>query len=221
LDLFCCQGGASRGYADAGWEVVGCDIEPQPKYPYEFHKGDALALLDLMLGSDTSGTWLGDFDAIHASPPCQGYSDAQRLMGREHPLLIADVRERLVATGLPYVIENVHGARDELISPVMLCGAMFPELRVYRHRWFETNWPLTVPEHPPHIEPQAKMGRPVRPGERIQVVGNFSGVELGREAMGMPWANRDGLRGAIPPAYARYVGEQMLRHLDLRQELAA
>jgi DNA (cytosine-5)-methyltransferase 1 len=209
LDLFCCQGGASRGYVDAGWDVVGVDIDPQPNYPYEFVQADALQVLALAP--------LLRFDAIHASPPCQGYSDAQRLMGRDHPMLIAQVREGLRASGLPYVIENVAGAKDDLIDPVMLCGAMFPNLRVYRHRWFETNWPLTVPEHPAHVAPQVKMGRRPGPGEWVQAVGNFSGVAEAREAMQMPWANRDGLREAIPPAYARHVGERLRHHLDWRK----
>jgi DNA (cytosine-5)-methyltransferase 1 len=213
LDLFCCQGGASRGYAEAGWEVIGVDLDPQPRYPYEFIQADALQVLDAVRFLRV--------DAIHASPPCQGYSDAQRLRGNEHPMLIDDVRRGLVASGLPYVIENVPGAKDELVDPVMLCGAMFPELGVYRHRYFETNWPLEAPAHPPHVEPQVKMGRPPKPGERIQVVGNFSGVEFARGAMGMPWANRDGLREAIPPAYARHVGEHLAAHLSTAQAVAA
>jgi DNA (cytosine-5)-methyltransferase 1 len=124
--------------------------------------------------------------------------------------VIAPTRDMLQATGKPYVIENVPGA--PLRDPVLLCGAMFG-LRTYRHRLFEANWPLRAPEHPSHTAPQAKMGRPVGPGEFGQFIGNYSGAALAREVMGMPWANRDGIREAIPPAYTEHAGRQLLEHL--------
>jgi DNA (cytosine-5)-methyltransferase 1 len=107
-------------------------------------------------------------------------------------------------------IENVPGA--PLRDPVLLCGAMFG-LRTYRHRLFEASWPLRAPAHPPHAAPQAKMGRPVKPGEFGQFIGNYSGAALAREVMQMPWANRDGIREAIPPAYTEHIGRQLLEHL--------
>jgi DNA (cytosine-5)-methyltransferase 1 len=231
LDLFCCQGGASTGYVAAGFKVTGVDIAPQPKYPFEFYEKDALdALRSLMSmwGMYTAAGFGGapfdhdpadfnlhirHFDAIHASPPCQAYSATQRLRGNDHADLIAQTRELLTATGKPYVIENVMDAGKHLRDPVMLCGAMFPELRTYRHRLFETNWPLTAPLHPQHVAPQVKMGRAPAPGEWVQAVGNFSGVDEAREAMGMPWANRDGLREAIPPAYTEWIGRQLVEQL--------
>jgi DNA (cytosine-5)-methyltransferase 1 len=200
LDLFCCQGGASRGYVDAGWEVVGIDIDPQPRYPFAFIQADALDYLSY------NGAW--DFDAIHASPPCQAHTKAWKLNKRDHPKLIAPTRDLLIQTGLPYVIENVEEARDELIDPVMLCGESF-ELETYRHRLFETNWPLTAPEHLPHMVRTTKMGRVPIEGEYMHIVGNFSGVEKARGIMQMPWANRDGLREAIPPPYTRFIGRQL------------
>jgi DNA (cytosine-5)-methyltransferase 1 len=209
LDLFCCQGGAGKGYDDAGFEVMGVDIDPQPRYPFEFYRADALAVLE------DYARFGCPFDAIHASCPCQLDSDTFRLSDSDHPDLIAPTRELLEEIGLPYVIENVRGAVPKLRDPVMLCGAMFG-LKTYRHRYFETNFPLMVPGHPPHVAPQAKMGRAPKPGEFIQCVGNFSGVEQGREAMEMPWANREGLREAIPPAYTEYIGDFLLESLNVR-----
>lgn len=203
LDLFCCEGGAGVGYADAGFDVVGVDIEPQPRYPLDFHQGDAVEFLR------EHG---GEFDAIHASPPCQRWTVAQRLQGNDHPDFITPIRQLLKDLGKPYVIENVMEA--PLIDPVILCGAMFDGLSVYRHRQFESNFPIVVPEHPQHVAKLTKMGRPVRDGEFMHVVGNFSGVAKARQAMGMPWASRDGLREAIPPAYTEFIGRQLFRHIE-------
>lgn len=244
LDLFCCQGGASRGYVDAGFDVVGVDIEPQPRYPYPMVVGDALAVLDWLLNGSAT-TWdydlmsraeglritgtavetecgktfsLSDFDAIHASPPCQARTKAQKIQKNQHPNLIAPTRELILRTGLPYVIENVvpedeETDSDPLIDPAMLCGAMFG-IETYRHRLFETNWGLTVPAHPEHVARTTKMGRAPVDGEFMHIVGNFSGVDRARRIMRMPWANRDGLREAIPPAYAEYVGTRLLRQIE-------
>ena len=201
LDLFCCQGGAGTGYAEAGFDVVGVDIDPQPRYPFEFHQADAI---------EYARAHGKEFDAVHASPPCQAHTNAQKIMGNDHPDLIEPTRELLLVLGKPFVIENVPGA--PLIEPVELCGAMFG-LETYRHRLFETNWELTAPEHPAHVARTTKMGRPPKPGEYMHVVGNFSGVDRGREVMGMPWANRDGLREAIPPAYSQLIGLQLLNQI--------
>lgn len=57
------------------------------------------------------------------------------------------------------------------------------------------------------------MGRAPQPGEFMHVVGNFSGVAQAREAMGMEWASRDGLREAIPPAYTEFLGRQLMGYL--------
>lgn len=201
LDAYCCQGGATRGYEAAGFEVTGVDKDWQPRYPAEFVRADAVEFIR------EHGA---EYDLIHASPPCQFDSDCQRIMGREHPDLIGPTREALEATGRPWVIENVGGARSKLRDPVELCGAMFG-LRTYRHRYFETGgWTLTAPEHPAHTARQTKMGRSPRPGEFIHAVGNFSGVALVREDWGVHWMNRDGIREAIPPAYAEYIGRQFL-----------
>jgi DNA (cytosine-5)-methyltransferase 1 len=198
LDLFCCQGGASAGYVAAGLAVVGVDIDPQPRYPYEFHQADAL---------DYLAEHGGEFDLIHASPPCQGYSNAQRIQGREHPMLIDAVRDMLDQLGKPYVIENVPGA--PLRDPITLCGSMFG-LRTYRHRLFESNVPLAALDHQAHATGQIKMGRPLVPGDFYQAVGNFSGVAYVRDDLGVPWMNRDGIRESIPPVYATHIGTQLM-----------
>lgn len=125
LDLFCGAGGASMGYHRAGFEVIGVDIKLQPHYPFKFYQADALAFP------------LEGYDAYHASPPCQAYSEATPITTKsKHPQLIRIVHDLLIKLDKPYVIENVEGARWHLENPIMLCGTMFG-LDVWRHRWFE------------------------------------------------------------------------------------
>jgi DNA (cytosine-5)-methyltransferase 1 len=192
------------GYHQSGFEIVGVDINPQPRFPFEFHRGDAIEFVR------RHGH---EFDFIAGGPPCQRYSKAQRIRKRDHPDLIGEFRSALVATGKPYVIENVEEARPELRSPMMLCGLSFG-LRTDRHRLFESNLPLSVPEHPAHPKGKTKMGRPFQDGELRQYVGNFSGVQAAREDLGVHWMNRDGIRECIPPAYAHHLGEQVRAYLD-------
>ncbi|MFJ2399804.1 SAM-dependent methyltransferase [Streptomyces xanthochromogenes] len=205
INLYCCQGGSAAGYAAAGFAVVGVDIEPQPRYPYPFIQAGALEFLAAFAG------WILEHAALtDASPPCQAYSRAWKIQQRQHPELIGPTRELLAATGRPYVIENVEEAAAELRSPVTLCGAMFG-MTTYRHRLLEAGgWQITPPPHPAHTAPLTKMGRPRRPGEFAHYVGNFSGVQEARDDMRMPWASRDGLREAVPPAYTEYIGRQFL-----------
>lgn len=205
LDLFCCQGGAAKGYADAGFDITGVDINPQPRYPYRFVQADAITFV-LEHGAA--------FDFIHASPPCQHDSECQRIRANAHPDLIAPTRTALERTGRPWVMENVRGAVPKLHAPVMLCGQMF-RLANYRHRYFEAGggFALDQPDHPAHLVPQAKMGRPVPPGHYGQFVGNFSGVGHARRVLGVPWMNRDGIRECIPPAYAEFIGHAALAQL--------
>jgi DNA (cytosine-5)-methyltransferase 1 len=219
LDLFCGQFGAGKGYQDAGFQVTGVDIRPilrgrQPQ-GVEFVHGDAMELL-------RSG-WVkdGGFDVIHASPPCRAYTKARgSAKGRyQHPDLVAEVRAELEKLGVPYVIENVPGAPLLPEATVLLCGSMFG-MRIYRHRLFEIGRvsagvrdaiALGAIRHPEHAASVAKMGRPAKPGEFVSLVGNFSGLELAREVMGMPWANQDGIRQAIPPAFTRFIGSKLIR----------
>jgi DNA (cytosine-5)-methyltransferase 1 len=198
LDLFCGAGGASMGLHQAGFEVTGVDINPQPNYPFKFIQADALTVS------------LEGYDLIWASPPCQAFTNAQKIMKREHPDLVDPIRQKLIASGIPYIIENVPGS--PLINPITLCGAMF-NLRTYRHRLFEASFPISAPEHPLHLNRTAKMGRQPKLDEFMHIVGNFSNVKLGREAMGIPWMSRNELSESIPPAYSKYLAEQFISQL--------
>lgn len=210
LDLFCCAGGAGAGYAKAGFDVVGVDLHPQPRYPFEFHQADAMTF-------DLSG-----FDAIHASPPCQAYTV---LGGREdlshYPDLVDAVRERLQASGVPWIIENVPGA--PLRNPITLCGAMFG-LRSYRHRLFESSVQLLAPPHPTHAVRVNRRGENRREhwqnGGFMTITGDV-GVYCGPEAMGIDWMSGNELSQAIPPAYTEYLGRQLMAALMTRTEAAA
>lgn len=211
LDLFCCAGGAGAGYSRAGFDVIGVDIDPQPRYPFTFIEMNAIDFLD--------NTSLRGVDAIHASPPCQAWSDLQKQSGIEYEDFIGPVRERLQAIGLPYVIENVEGA--PLRDPVVLCGAMFPELRTYRHRLFETNWPLVVPEHPKHTvltkthdKRKRHYGAPVTDETFFQVTGGGNAtVAEKKRALGIDWMIGKELNEAIPPAYTHWIGTQLAEYL--------
>ncbi|MGH8010587.1 MAG: DNA cytosine methyltransferase, partial [Candidatus Binatia bacterium] len=141
LDLFCGAGGAAMGYYNAGFRVIGVDVNPMPRYPFEFHQYDAFDFLE---------AYGHGFDAIHASPPCQHYSDLAHRNGNadDWPDLLSDVRIALASAGRPYVIENVEGA--PLSNPIWLCGVQFPGLRVIRHRGFESNFSIPSLPHEKH-----------------------------------------------------------------------
>lgn len=199
LDLFCGAGGASKGYSQAGFEVVGVDLYAQPHYPFDFIQGDALEYVQEH----------GDeYDVIAASPPCQLYSVTRPLSDKEHPDLVYDTREAI--SHKPYIIENVVGA--PLKNPITLCGSMFG-LKVYRHRLFESNLRIVQPEHPKHIWPVAKMGRMPKDGEFIHVVGHFTGKKYAETAMGIDWMVRNEMAQAIPPAYTKYIGGQIIEQI--------
>lgn len=212
LDLFCCAGGAGVGYSRAGFDVVGVDIAPQPNYPFEFHQADAL---------DYLAEYWRDFDAIHASPPCQTHTaltKGNRARGWTdgHVDFITETRRLLNATGKPYVIENVQGA--PLRRDLTLCGEMFG-LGVIRHRYFELgNWSAVAPTHKPHRGRVAgwRHGKHFD-GPYFAVYGDGGGkgsVAQWQEAMGIDWTDvRHEIAEAIPPAYSLFVGTQLLAHI--------
>lgn len=206
-DLFCGGGGATKGYQRAGFRVVGVDVEAQPRYC-----GDEFLCMDVFefFRLYEAGKF-PEAAAIHTSPPCQfGSQMTPAAFKTGHANLIPATRERLRATASLYVIENVRGARAHLIHPVMLCGAQLG-LKVYRHRYFESNFPLLVPPHRPHRDSTPKAGHGgISPKGFISVAGNFSNVAYARAAMDIPWMTRDELSQAIPPAMTEYLGRQLM-----------
>jgi DNA (cytosine-5)-methyltransferase 1 len=200
------------GYYRAGFEVTGVDLTYQPRYPFSFMQTDALSL---------SPDFIAEFDAIHASPPCQSYSDLARRNGNAHewPRLVEPVREILRASGLPYVIENVEGAPLE--NPTVLCGTMFVGLRVLRHRLFETNFSLLAPPHGKHPlchtldRRKSHYGKTDEMRDFVSVNGGGNcSVVAARDAMGIDWMSKNELNEAIPPAYTEFIGRQLLAHLQ-------
>ncbi|WP_213228113.1 DNA cytosine methyltransferase [Caballeronia sp. NK8] len=225
LDLFCCAGGAAMGYHIAGFDVVGVDIAPQPNYPFSFVQSDVLSL---------PAGFLKTFDAIHASPPCQGYSAMRHAHNAKHnPRLIDDVRKMLEATGLPYVIENVEAAKPFMRDPFMLCGTMFGlgledhELR--RHRLFETNWPITDAPQCRHTDGpvigvyggHARRRSAKHGGRGTKDVWPNGHKAAMAEAMQITWANTAEMSEAIPPAYTEWIGRRLYQVVCDRREAAA
>jgi DNA (cytosine-5)-methyltransferase 1 len=209
----------------AGFEVVGVDLEPQPQYPFEFHQADALTF-------DLEG-----FDFYHASPVCKGYTKSNRpnqkstITKDDYPKLIRDVRARLKATGKPYVIENVMGAKGDLNANLLLCASMFG-LPMERHRLFEIGNINTfiLPPGPcnhkiAHISVVGHSvwdsrleGTPRKDGRRRP---DSVPLAVGREAMGIPWMGIETLAQAIPPAYTEWIGRQLLAAISQQQDISA
>jgi DNA (cytosine-5)-methyltransferase 1 len=244
LDLFCGAGGAAVGYHRAGFDVVGVDIAPQPHYPFEFHQADAMTFpLDgydavhvvggqdapLIGRRDTKSSReiseifelqraaFGQFDAIHASPPCQQFSQMSKCrpgLAATYPDLINPTRQRLRSAGIPYVIENVVGA--PLVNPIMICGTGLG-MTLQRHRLFESNVVMwSVGCHHGRNRWNPDYGHATgRKRRRVPVIGEWRiRKELQDEAMGIDWMTLPELSEAIPPAYTEHIGRQLLEHLQ-------
>ncbi len=207
IDLFCGAGGASMGLHRAGFDVIGVDIKPQPRYPFTFVQGDATnPPLDLARA-----------DFIWASPPCQAYSWSARRWAVERADLVDVTRRLLVASGVPYVIENVVGA--PIRADIALTGLMFG-LGVIRRRHFETSFFCLASPRP------VKRGS-VRNGDFVTVAGHGGDNAKGRgsraakqAAMGIDWMSDEELNQAIPPAYGEYIGRAALAWMQSERAAA-
>ena len=241
LDLFCCEGGASMGYSRAGFDVYGVDLfrhrddkgklvgYRRQRYPFPAYQGDVIEVLDRLLAGgmiefdDGQVLGLEDFAALAGSPPCQAYSITKNAHDSTHPELVEPTRERLIATGLPYVIENVVGA--PLLNPLMLCGTHFhmtatdtDGLKVWlkRHRLFESNVALMaagICEHPKDILCAGVYGNgaPSRDAAKARHGGYTPPSQAVRnDLMGIDWMSRNGLSQSIPPVFTEFIGAQLL-----------
>ncbi len=218
-DVFCGAGGCTKGYQQAGFYVVGIDNEPQPHYcGDDFIQMDAFTFLEALYNKKYPAPML-----ISASPPCQGYTKLRFIHGKEYPRLIALTRAALQTIKKPYIIENVYDARRELINPIKLCGTMFG-LRVQRHRVFECHPVLWFPPRAcQHIGKTNSVNGRDESGKRIlgtldnyqylTIVGKGFKVADAQIAMDIDWMVGKELAQAIPPAYTRWIGEQMLKLL--------
>ena len=221
LDAFCGAGGAAVGYHRAGFEVIGVDINPQPRYPFEFVQADALSILRSMRDYPTfSGEmWRpGYFAAIHASPPCQDHSSLSSLAGVHGTAWLLDATRGLLRElGLPYVIENVVGAP---MDGMVLCGSALGlgaecddgrRRQLRRHRVFETNVPMLSPGCA--CDARQKVGVYGHGGGRRMARGYTARLAEGAAAMGIDWMNHVELSQAIPPVYTELIGEQLIAAL--------
>jgi hypothetical protein len=213
LDLFCGGGGAAMGYYRAGFDVVGIDIKSQPYYPFKFYQSDAIEYL-IKYGEN--------FDLIHASPPCQGYSNSTRAdskyvyysKGKDTPRLIDPLREVLLKIGNPYIIENVRGAKKYLKNPIVLCGSMF-NLYISRHRYFETSFNVSQLFHPSCSGIAKINAEKLNFDYRDMTVtgkGRRAGTsERWKILLGINWdMTQANLAESIPPVYTEWIAKQYL-----------
>ena len=208
LDLFCGAGGASMGYAMAGFDVTGIDLKHGKRYPFTYIKGNVLDYLN--------PEFLSQFDVIAASPPCQTFSATKHLRNAQGKStskvnMIPEVRDALIASGKPYIIENVPNA--PLINPVQLCGSAFG-LKVRRHRLFESNMPL-LGSHCDHKNQGKPVGIYGSMRDEIPNGGHTAKtMPEAHAAMGIDWMIWGELVESIPPAYTHYLGTQLLTPVD-------
>ena len=222
LDMYSCAGGAARGYQRAGFHVTGWDINPQPRYAGdEFEQRDVLAADPAEIAAR--------FDAIHASPICQGLTRMRAPGKKQHPNLIPPTVALLNATGLPWVLENVEGAEPWMPGAITLCGTMFglgaqgAELR--RHRLFIANFPISPPCSCRHTGGptigvyggHARRRSAKHGGRGTKDVWEGGHKAAASEAMGMDWATLGEMSEAIPPAFTEHLGRQMMAALTQRE----
>lgn len=228
LDLFAGEGGSAYGYALAGFDVTAVDDTERP--------GRAPGIT--WKTGDANTYPLDGFDVIAGSPPCTDHStlrtvaevkrkgggDAGTGWMLEHTL--QRFREHADRSGALWVVENVEGARTTIGESLKLCGSMFDLTDegwlLRRHRYFASSAFLMAPG------PCRCHGRKVIGvyGELVQKDRRCAGKRLNRpngdtragvprarRLMGMPWASATGLPLAIPPAYTKFIGDQLMSHL--------
>lgn len=213
LDLFSCAGGAAEGLHRAGFQVVGVDIDPQPRYPFAFIQADVMAIS------------FAKFDFVWASPPCQGYTSMRHAPGAKGaPLLIDAVRERLGVSGVAWCIENVEDAAWAMRNPITLCGSMFglgaQGCRTQRHRLFECSFPIAQPACKHDSRPvvgvyggHARRRAASAGGRGTRDVWDGGHKAAAAEALGIDWMTLSEMSEAIPPAYAEYIGRAALQSI--------
>lgn len=222
LDLFCGAGGAAMGYHRAGFEVVGVDVKPQPRYPFRFLQMDALSLVRMPDGciATPDQVHLGHFAAVHASPPCLDHTQLAAMTGGDGTgWMLPATRELLQTWGLPYVIENVPGA--PMPGALRLCASEFGLravdhdgrlLALRRHRYFESNVLLMGAggcQHDPDIAIAGVYGGNNNGPKRGRNCGYVPRVDIRRQLMGIDWMIRREINLAIPPAYTEHIGHQL------------
>lgn len=237
IDLYCCAGGATKGYQRAGFYVIGVDRDPQPNYC-----GDAFVQMDALeflatLAADGSvlmhEPWRGRLNlngiaAFHGSPPCQKHTaltkgNERRGWTNDHIDLIPETRDFFEWFGLPYVIENVQGS--PLRRDLVLCGLKHFGLKVFRHRYFELGgWsmsPITCDgrgDHAGHRVAGWRHGVKYD-GDMVAVYGDGGGkgsIAEWESALGIEWVTRGSMKDrkrtlaeAIPPAYTEHIGREL------------
>lgn len=204
-DLFCGGGGAAMGLYLAGFDLTGWDMKTGLNYPFHKRLGDAL-LADL-----------SSFDFVWASPPCQAHTSLKHRTGKQYEDVIGETRTKLNEWGGPWIIENVVGS--PLVNPVQLCGSAF-NLRVRRHRLFESNQPIIGTEcfHDRQPDPIDVSGTgSYQHAPRKKKTGGKGrkpkSLAEARQIMEMPWATRREISQAIPPAYSEFLGKQIIESL--------
>jgi len=213
---------------DAGFDVIAVDDNPNrlKRNPARWTVlGDAFDAIEAM-GSEVDLLWAGW--------PCQGYSAGTRALRSsggvsKHRRLIAAGREAMIGAGVPWVIENVEGARSELVGPILLCGSMFglaaidddgTLLVMQRHRLFESNEFLYPPAHPWH-DPALQVAGAYGGARRDKIEarnvrhgGYVPSAAVQAKLLGVDWMSEQGQYLCIPPIYAQFIGAQMLAHIE-------
>lgn len=220
LDLCCKAGGASMGLYRAGFDVVGVDLEPQPRYPFKFIQADALTIP------------FDGFDFIWASPRCQGYTALRHAPGAKGAPQDIDLFRARMPDNILWVIENVEEAAWAMRAPVTLCGSMFglgtQDCRLQRHRLFESNFPLNAPTCSHDERPvigvyggHARKRAAKAGGRGTKDIWHGGHRVAASEALGIDWMTLNELSEAIPPAYAMHVGREAIAQIQEQRRIAA